>query len=81
MIVSVAIAKAQLTALIARAVNGETIVIARAGCPVAILVAYQQSPQQRTPGALRGKIRMAADFDDLPRDIAAAFGVPVRRSR
>ena len=31
----------------------------------------QRSPRQ--PGALRGKIRMAADFDTLPADVLAAM--------
>jgi antitoxin (DNA-binding transcriptional repressor) of toxin-antitoxin stability system len=31
----------------------------------------QRSP--RRPGALRGKIRMAADFDTLPADVLAAM--------
>ena len=33
--------------------------------------AFQRSPRQ--PGALRGKIRMAADFDTLPDDVLAAM--------
>jgi hypothetical protein len=41
------------------------------------LVPYAGTAAARTPGALRGKIRTAADFDDLPADIADAFGMRV----
>ncbi len=32
-----------------------------------------QPPAQRQPGALRGQIRMAPDFDMLPGDVLAAM--------
>jgi hypothetical protein len=38
-------------------------------------VKYERKPGPRVPGALKGKIKMAKDFDDLPDDIAAAFGM------
>ena len=49
-----------------------------AGARVAALVAEIRPPSQaqrspRQPGALRGKIRMAADFDTLPADVLAAM--------
>ena len=31
--------------------------------------------KQRHPGALRGKIKISDDFDELPEDIAEAFGM------
>jgi len=37
-------------------------------------VPYERSEKPRRPGALRGKIRSAEDFDELPRDLAEAFG-------
>lgn len=75
MINSITEAKAQLSALIERVAKGETIIIGKAGKPVAKLVPYANTAIVRTPGALRGKIRIAPDFDELPDDIAAAFGV------
>ena len=75
MISSITEAKAQLSALIERVAKGETIVIGRAGRPVARLVPYVATPGPREPGALRGKIRIAPDFDRLPDDVAAAFGL------
>ena len=68
-------AKAQLSALIEKALAGEEIIIKRAGKPVAVLHKYDLHRVKRRPGALKGKIRIAEDFDELPPDIAVAFGV------
>jgi prevent-host-death family protein len=67
-------AKAQLSALIEAVGRGEEVIIGKAGRPVAKLVPYPGSGQPRTPGALKGKIKIKAGFDELPDDIAAAFG-------
>jgi antitoxin (DNA-binding transcriptional repressor) of toxin-antitoxin stability system len=48
-------------------------VIAYAGKPVAKLVAYRDRSRPRKPGSMAGEIQMAADFDSLPEDMAAAF--------
>ena len=74
-ITNISEAKAQLSALIERVLAGEEVVIGKAGKPVAKLVRYQRSEEQRRPGALKGKIKIADDFDVLPDDIAEAFGV------
>jgi len=67
-------AKTHLSQLLDRAAAGEEIVIARAGRPVARLVALSKaSSRRRTPGGWRGKVRIADDFDELPADIEAAF--------
>lgn len=71
---SVTEAKAQLSRLIERAIAGEEVIIGRAGKPAVVLRAYEAAPATRTPGALRGKIRIADDFDELPEDLADAFG-------
>jgi hypothetical protein len=42
---------------------------------VAKLVPYQQSEKTREGGQWRGKIHITSDFDDLPEDIAFAFGI------
>lgn len=67
-------AKAELSALIDAVSKGEEVLIGKAGVPVARLVRYTGPKGPRQPGALRGKIQIAADFDELPPDIAAAFG-------
>jgi len=68
-------AKSQLSRLIERAEAGEEVIIARAGTPVAKLVAYRASEAPRHGGQWKGKVRIADDFDELPEDIAAAFGM------
>jgi prevent-host-death family protein len=68
-------AKTNLSQLVERAEAGEDIVIARNGKPVARLVPVaQRNSLASVYGALRGQIHMADDFDELPDDIAEAFG-------
>jgi len=74
-ITNVSEAKAQLSALIEKVLAGEEVIIGKAGKPVAKLIKYQRSEEQRRPGALRGQIKIADDFNDLPEDIAEAFGM------
>jgi prevent-host-death family protein len=65
-------AKTHLSRLIERVAAGEEIVIARNGKPVARLVPVTAEP--RRPGLLKGRIRIAPDFEaPLPEPIAAAF--------
>ncbi len=65
-------AKTHLSRLLERVVEGEEIVIAKSGRPMAKLVPIPSEP--RRPGRLKGRIRIAADFDaPLPEEVAAAF--------
>jgi hypothetical protein len=41
-----------------------------------MLVPFVEQGKPRVPGRLRGKIRVSADFDEWPDNIASAFGVP-----
>jgi prevent-host-death family protein len=66
-------AKTHLSQLLDRAAAGEEIIIARAGRPVARLVALADSPGQRVPGRWCGQVSISDDFDDLPPEIEAAF--------
>lgn len=74
LIVNISQAKAELSSLVARVMAGGEIVIGKAGKPVARLVRYERSEEPRQPGALRGQIKIADDFDELPADLARAFG-------
>jgi prevent-host-death family protein len=66
-------AKTQLSRLLERVAKGEEILIARNGKPVAKLVAVSGTP--RSPGRLKGRLRIGKDFDaPLPAEIATAFG-------
>ena len=74
-ITNISEAKAQLSALIERVLAGEEIIIGKAGKPVARLVKFERPQGPRKPGALRGRIRMADDFDEMPEDLQKAFGM------
>jgi len=68
-------AKTTLSHLVERAEAGEDIVIARNGKPVARLVPIVGTNSLAgVHGALRGRIHISEDFDDLPDDVADAFG-------
>lgn len=60
-------ARTQLSQLVDRAAAGEDVIIARNGRSVARLCPL------RTPGSLRGEIRMVPDFDDTADEIGAMF--------
>jgi prevent-host-death family protein len=63
--VSVFDAKAQFSALIARAEAGEEIVISRHGRAAVKLIPAGVLATPRRPGALAGQFWMAPDFDDF----------------
>ncbi len=68
-------AKAELSALIEAVQKGNEVIIAKAGKPVARLVPFQGLARPRTPGSMRGEIWIAPDFDELPDELAEAFGM------
>ena len=68
-------AKVHLSALVEKVLAGEEVIIGKAGKPVARLIPYDRGKERRRPGALKGQILIADNFDELPEDIAEAFGV------
>ncbi len=67
-------AKTHLSRLLQRVMDGEEVVIARSGRPVARLVPYAPRPSERQPGRYAGQIVMSEDFDDdLPEEVLALF--------
>lgn len=66
-------AKTHLSKLLEQVEAGDEVIIARAGKPVARLVAYRAAGIRRRPGAWRGRVRIAPDFDVLPDETGAAF--------
>lgn len=65
-------AKTHFSRLLERVAQGEEIIIAKSGRPVAKLVRVTVEPRQ--PGRLKGRIRVGADFDEpLPDEILAVF--------
>jgi len=67
-------AKTHLSRLLQRAMDGEEVIIAKAGKPVARLVGIEPPPEPRVPGRYAGQIWIADDFDDpLPPEIQRYF--------
>ncbi len=74
MTVNVHDAKTQLSRLLLRIDQGEEVIIARAGKPVARLVPYAALPARRVAGSARGQVWIAPDFNaPLPDEVLAAF--------
>ena len=64
-------AKTHFSKLVDRVLQGEEVVIAKAGRPVARLVPLPPRVPRRTPGSARGLIEIGPDFDEpLPDDIS-----------
>lgn len=73
-IINIHQAKTHFSKLVEAVLQGEEITIAKAGKPVIKLVALTPTKPKRKPGALKGKIKIAPDFDDtLPSDILEQF--------
>lgn len=67
-------AKTHLSRLLDEVSRGEEVTIAKAGKPIARLVPITTSRPPRTPGFLRGQIRISDDFDaPLPDDVQRSF--------
>jgi len=63
-------AKMTLSRLVDRAANGEEIILARAGKPLAKLVQFHRTSAPRQPGGWEGRVRISEDFDaPLPTEI------------
>ncbi len=74
-ITNISEAKTQLSAIIERVSRGEEVILGKAGRPVAKIVRFEHPSEPRTPGALKGRIKIADDFDELPKDLEIAFGL------
>jgi len=70
---SISEAKAHFSAIVDDASGGQTFIICRAGRPLAVLSKYIPPVRRRRPDSLKGKIRMADDFDALPEGFEEAF--------
>jgi prevent-host-death family protein len=66
-------AKTHLSRLVDRAAAGEEIVIARAGKPVARLVAYVPRSPDRDLGGWQGQVWIAPDFDSTDDETMQSF--------
>jgi prevent-host-death family protein len=69
-------AKTHLSQLVERALAGEEIVVTRRGKPAVRLTPVTPTGgREALFGCMAGEIEIADDFDELPDDIAEAFGV------
>ena len=70
-------AKTRLSQLVARAAKGEAFIIAKAGKPVARVMAYDspEQSQQKRIGFMAGEFTVPEDFDRMGQDeIVELFG-------
>lgn len=70
-------AKTHLSRLLRRVAGGEEITIARAGTPVAKLIAAGPRTSSRPMGMDRGKIWIAEDFDAPDPELESLFYAPL----
>jgi prevent-host-death family protein len=56
-------AKTHLSRLLEQVANGDEVIIAKAGKPVARLVPLDAAPKNRQLGLLKGKLQVPDDFD------------------
>ena len=72
-IVNIHEAKTQLSRFIDRASLGESVIIARAGKPVARLVPLESERKMRTLGLGKAAFSLPANFDELHREAIKAM--------
>lgn len=68
-------AKTRLSQLVGLVGEGERVVIARAGVPVAELVPHRPGLATRRGGQWQGKARIGADFDAPMPELEELFGI------
>jgi prevent-host-death family protein len=67
-------AKSQLSKLIDAVQQGETVIIAKAGKPVAVLGPLRTAAPKRVRGILKGQIKLGPEFDELlPAEVLESF--------
>lgn len=66
-------AKTNLSQLVAQALAGNEVIIAKAGKPVVKLVPYEALKKPRTFGKFKGQISVSDDFDKEDKEINKMF--------
>jgi len=66
-------AKTHLSSLIQKALDGEEVVIAKAGKPLVALVPYSVEKEQVKFGLLKGQIKISDDFNNFSDQVADMF--------
>ena len=69
-------AKTHLSRLLENVIEGDEVVIAKHGKPVARLIPFKTKVTPRKAGSLKGQIKMSDNFDaPLPYDMAESLGM------
>jgi prevent-host-death family protein len=66
-------AKTRLSELIREVENGQDVILARNGRPVAKLIAWPPGRPQRTPGAWAGRVQYHTDIVGPDEEVASMF--------
>jgi prevent-host-death family protein len=67
-------AKTRLSQLVDKAASGEDVVVSRNGKPLVRITQLEAQKRRIKFGVLKGKVRIAADFDaPLPDEVLAGF--------
>lgn len=70
-------AKTRLSQLVDKAAAGEDVIVSRNGKPLVRITALAPAKRRITFGVLKGKVKIAPDFDaPLPDDVLAEFAGP-----
>ncbi len=72
-IINIHEAKTHLSQIIERVAHGESVIIGKAGKPMAVLRPYLSTEKPRKAGSMKGKIHIADDFDSDDELIADLF--------
>jgi prevent-host-death family protein len=74
MAVNIHDAKTHFSQLLQRVAEGEEIIIAKSGRPIARLIPIIDSPPARRPGSARGQVKLRGNFDaPLPKRVQRHF--------
>lgn len=68
-------AKTHFSRILEQVATGEEVVISKAGEPVAKVTPLRPKVHRTGRGSLQGQIHIPDDFDELPDDLADAFGM------
>ncbi len=74
-VLSLSEAKAKFSEVVERASLGEDIIITRMGRTTVRITRFEPASPNRRLGLLKGRIRLADDFDEWPEDIARDLGI------
>ncbi len=73
-IINIGDAKTHLSKLVEKVLSGKEVIIARRNKPLVRLSPFHEKPgNKRKGGQLKGKIKMAPDFDKLPKELEDRF--------